>query len=696
MAEIPDPSRWLPDGRRAAVLVAAVLLVYARMWWAGFIWDDDMYVTQNRCLRNLDGLRAIWFEPGSTPQYYPLTHTSFWMEYQLWRLRAPLYHVVNVLLHAANVVLLWTLLRQLAVPGAWLGAALFAIHPVEVETVAWITERKNTLSAFFGLTFLLAWLRYRFGPTAVETGPAADARSKPIEVRWLAIAVGLFVASLLCKTVTITLIGVVLVISWWKTGRLSSRDFVGVAPLLCIGLPLALGTAILEKRHVGAVGVEWAMTAADRFVLAGRAIVFYFTKLLWPTPLLFFYPRWEVSAAAAWQWVFSLAVVAALSGLWIARDRLGRGPLAAALMFVGMLFPALGFFDIFPFQFSFVADHFQYHASAAALAGLAAAATIACDRLSDSRTRLLVLGAWVTVLSCLTVAQTRVYDGREPLYRHVLVHDPKSFAAANNLGAFYADSKSLVEAQVLLEAAVENARFDRQKGLALWNLCLVASVEGDDRGLLARAREAYSLVPTKASRSMLALGLVRNGLVDEAAAMLEDSPGERAETRVSGEHVRSAYNLAKAEVAEARGNRAEARKQLELVMRETPTACMRLQAGIDFARLGIGDEASKVFGSLRDHPVLGGHAYFNLGLIALDRGNAEVAEACYKAAADRDATLVEPYVGLARIYGREKRFTQAELCLVEALRRAPDDQALVESLEKIRAEQTASMKNHEP
>jgi tetratricopeptide (TPR) repeat protein len=306
------------------------------------------------------------------------------------------------------------------------------------------------------------------------------------------------------------------------------------------------------------------------------------------------------------------------------------------------------------------------------------------------------LGAWVTVLSCLTVAQTRVYDGREPLYRHVLVHDPKSFAAANNLGAFYADSKSLVEAQVLLEAAVENARFDRQKGLALWNLCLVASVKGDDRGLLARAREAYSLVPTKASRSMLALGLVRNGLVDEAAAMLEDSPGERAETRVSGEHVRSAYNLAKAEVAEARGNRAEARKQLELVMRETPTACMRLQAGIDFARLGIGDEASKVFGSLRDHPVLGGHAYLNLGLIALDRGNAEVAEACYKAAADRDATLVEPYVGLARIYGREKRFTQAELCLVEALRRAPDDQALVESLEKIRAEQTASMKNHEP
>ena len=696
MADSSASSSWLPFARGAGPLVAAVLLVYGRLWWAGFIWDDDAYVIDNQCLRSLDGLRSIWLEPGRTPQYYPLTHTSFWVEYQLWRLHAPLYHFVNVLIHAANAVLLWAVLRQLAVPGAWLGAALFALHPVEVETVAWITERKNTLSAFFGLAFLLAWLRYRFGAGVVATGWADEGRCEPLRLRWLAVAVGLFVASLLCKTVTITLIGVVLVISWWKTGRLSARDMVGVAPLLCIGLPLAVNTAILEKQHVGAVGVEWALTAADRVVLAGRAIVFYLTKLLWPTPLLFFYPRWEVSATAAWQWVFSAAVVGVLAGLWAVRDRVGRGPLAAALIFVGMLFPALGFFDVFPFQYSFVADHFQYHASAAALAGLAAAATICVARLSDARARLPLLVAWVGVLACLTVAQTRIYVGREPLYRHVLAHDPKSFNAANNLGTFYADHKGLVEAQALLEAAVENARFDRQKGLALWNLCLVASVKRDDGGLLARAREAHRLVPTKASRSMLALGLVRNGQVEEAAAVLEDTAGEQAETRVSGEHVQNAYHLARAEVAEARGDREEAVAELEVLLRQRPTACMGLQVGLAFARLGLGDRAVKVFGALRDHPVLGGSAYCQLGLIALERGNSEIAASCFQDAADRDATLVEPYVQMAGIHGRERRYAEAEACLVEALKRAPDDRAVAEALEKVRAERAASTKDNKP
>ena len=693
MADPPASSGWLPFARGAGPLVAAVLLVYGRLWWAGFIWDDDAYVIDNQCLRSLDGLRSIWLEPGRTPQYYPLTHTSFWVEYQLWRLHAPLYHFVNVLIHAANAVLLWAVLRQLAVPGAWLGAALFALHPVEVETVAWITERKNTLSAFFGLAFLLAWLRYRFGAGVVATGWADEGRCEPLRLRWLAVAVGLFVASLLCKTVTITLIGVVLVISWWKTGRLSARDMVGVAPLLCIGLPLAVNTAILEKQHVGAVGVEWALTAADRVVLAGRAIVFYLTKLLWPTPLLFFYPRWEVSATAAWQWVFSAAVVGVLAGLWAVRDRVGRGPLAAALIFVGMLFPALGFFDVFPFQYSFVADHFQYHASAAALAGLAAAATICVARLSDARARLPLLVAWVGVLACLTVAQTRIYVGREPLYRlyrHVLAHDPKSFIAANNLGALYSGQNRYAESQPLLEAAVRNARFDGQKSLALWNLCYSALRLADNQLLLDRAREAYALVPTGASRSMLALALVRNDAVDEAEKMLRDVPGEQPETRVEARSALDANRLARAEVAVARDDKANAPRFLEALLRDTENDWMRLQAAIGFARMGLGARAAEVFSGLRDHAVFGGAAFSNLGVIAWQRGNEAVAEECFLAAASRDRMLLEPHVWLARLYRRQKKFAAAERALVEALRRAPDDQDLETALRDVRAEQAAA------
>jgi tetratricopeptide (TPR) repeat protein len=673
----------------AAALVAAVLLAYVRMWWAGFIWDDDDYVINNQCLWAWDGLWAIWFDPSRTPQYYPLTHTSFWVEYQLWRLTAPLYHIVNVLLHAANALLLWAVLRQLAVPGAWLGAALFALHPVEVETVAWITERKNTLSAFFGLAFVLAWLRYRFGPGIVQTDAHVE-DSRPFPAFWLAVAVVLFVASLLCKTVTITLVGVVLVISWWKTGRLSGRDFVGVAPLLCLGLPLALSTVMLEKEHVGAVGAEWALGAADRIVLAGRVIVFYFTKLLWPTPLLFFYPRWEVSAAAAWQWLFPAVVCGVLATLWMARERLGRGPLAAALMFIGMLFPALGFFDIFPFQYSFVADHFQYHASTAALAGLAAAATLAAARLSDPRLRVLPLAAWVGMLACITAAQTRSYIGVEPLYLHVLAHDPGSFAAANNLGTFYSRQNRVDEAKPLLQAAVSNARFDRQKSLALWNVCDLAMRISDNELLLENARAAYALVPSLASRAMLGLALVRNGEVDEAAALLDGIEDEEPDTRISIRSTADAHRLAAAEVAAARKEHAEAKKQLDLLLRDTDNDWMRLQAGIVFARIGCSQEAVQVFGQLRDHPVYGGAAYSNLGMIALERGNAEVAETCFQTAAKLDATLLEPHVWLARIYGRQKRFAEAETSLIAALRRAPDDAGLAESLEKVRGERATA------
>jgi tetratricopeptide (TPR) repeat protein len=680
---------WLADTRWSAALVAAVLLVYARMWWAGFIWDDDGYVINNQCLWAWDGLWAIWFEPSRTPQYYPLTHTSFWVEYQLWRLWAPYYHVVNVVLHAANAVLLWAVLRQLAVPGAWLGATLFALHPVEVETVAWITERKNTLSAFFGLAFLLAWLRYRFGSRVVPTGVTATGPT-PFPVLWLAIAVALFVASLLCKTVTITLIGVVLVISWWKTGRVSGRDVVGAAPLLCLGLPLALATVVLEKQHVGASGAEWALGAADRIVLAGRVIVFYFTKLLWPQPLLFFYPRWEVSAAAAWQWLFPAAVAAVLAALWAGRHRLGRGPLAATLMFIGMLFPALGFFDVFPFQYSFVADHFQYHASAAALAGLAAAATLAAGRLSDARLRTTVLAVWVAVLACMTAAQTRMYVGLEPLYQHVLAHDPGSFIAANNLGSFYSQQNRLANAQTWLETAVRNARFDRQKSLALWNLCDVALRVYDNKLLLDRAREAYALVPTIASRSMLALALVRNGDVDAADKMLQVTDEEQAESRVDSGSVLDANQLARAEVAVARKDMANAPRFLDAVLRDTENDWVRLQAGIGFARLGLGNRAAKVFGGLRDHPLYGGAAFSNLGVIALEQGNQQVAEACFLAAARRDRMLLEPHIWLARLYGRQKKFAEAEIALVEALRRAPDDQELAASLKSVRAERATA------
>jgi tetratricopeptide (TPR) repeat protein len=382
--------------------------------------------------------------------------------------------------------------------------------------------------------------------------------------------------------------------------------------------------------------------------------------------------------------------------LWAARDTLGRGPLAATLIFIGMLFPALGFFDVFPFQYSFVADHFQYHASAAALAGLAAVATLAVSRLSDARLRAIPPAAWLAVLACITAAQTRVYVGVEPLYRHVLAHDPSSFIAANNLGTFYSRHNRLDEAKLMIQVAVTNARFDRQKSLALWNLCDLALRIQDNQLLLDGAREAYRLVPSLASRAMLGLALVRNGESDAADELLKDIETEEPDSRVGIRNTADAHRLALAEIAAVRQDPAAAKKQLDLLLGATNNEWMELQVGILFARVGQSQEAVQVFGRLRDHPVYGGCAFSNLGMIALEDGNAEVAETCFRTAVKLDATLLEPHVWLARIYGRQKRFAEAEASLIEAVRRAPDDAGLVESLAKIRVERAAATAAGEP
>ena len=149
-------SPWLPG----LILFAITLIAYLPAWHAGFIWDDDDYVINNTTLRSLDGLRQIWFVIDALPQYYPLVHTTFWLEYHLWGLNPLGYHLVNIGLHATGAVLLWRVLKRLQLPGAWLAAAIFAIHPVEAESVAWVTERKNVLSAVCYFAAALAYLRF--------------------------------------------------------------------------------------------------------------------------------------------------------------------------------------------------------------------------------------------------------------------------------------------------------------------------------------------------------------------------------------------------------------------------------------------------------------------------------------------------------------------------------------------------------
>lgn len=500
---------------QALTLVAMVVFLYGPTLDHGFIWDDDGYVQNNAALRTVAGLRDIWFDVNATPQYYPLVHTSYWIEYQLWGLTPRGYHAVNLLLHAAAAVLLWRLLLRLAVPGAWLAAALFAVHPVHVESVAWVTERKNVLSLVFALSCLLVYLR--------SSPPEAAPGARPYPPSSYAAALLLYAAALLSKTVTASVPAVLLVVYWWKRGRITWWDAGWLAPFFALGLALSGVTVWLERTHVGAQGAEWELSAAARVLLAGRASVFYAGKLLWPDPLVFFYPRWNLDPREAWQFLFPAAVVALAAVLWLARRRIGRGPLAALLIFVGVLTPALGFFDVYPFRYSFVADHFQYHASIGFIAGIVGAAAFRTRRFAPpARTIACLVAALVLVtLGLRARQQIRHYRDIPTLYASVIEENPGSWAAHNNLGKLLQNQQRYEEAIVHFRQALglrpDLSRIRNNLGSALSSLGRLEEAEAE----LLRALEGSGEVTDQAdTRVYLGVVRIRQGRFAEAADQL--------------------------------------------------------------------------------------------------------------------------------------------------------------------------------
>ncbi|HEY1628263.1 MAG TPA: tetratricopeptide repeat protein, partial [Tepidisphaeraceae bacterium] len=368
---------------------------------------------------------------------------SFWIEYHLWGLEPLGYHLDNVLLHILSSLLLWRILLKLELPGAWLAAAIFALHPIEVESVAWITERKNVLSLVLDLSALLCYLRF------LDT---------PKNYRPYAAALIFFLAALLSKSVVATLPAAILVIIWWKNGTLRWRDMLPLIPFFILGIALGLFTAYLEKTHVGATGEhvpELNFTIADRVLIAGRVIWFYAAKLIWPSPLAFIYPRWNIDPHIWWQWLFPLTAIAALIFLPLTRKQLGRGPAAAAFIFCGTLFPVLGFLNVYPMRFSFVADHFQYHAC---IALIALAAAIAWRYAGIYASALLI------PLIALTALRTPAYHDAQTLWRDTLAKNPNSWMVHTNLahvlradGEATGDEKYFTEAEQNYWRALELA-----------------------------------------------------------------------------------------------------------------------------------------------------------------------------------------------------------------------------------------------
>ena len=450
------------DPRAALVLCLLAALCYLPViLWGGFVWDDEI-ITGAEPVRTMSGLWRIWLSPREIEgekHYWPLVYTTFWLEHKLWGFNPVGYHVVNVGLHCINSLLVWCLLWRLGVRGAWFIAAIFAVHPVHVESVAWVIERKDLLSALFYLSAVAIWLPFLGQPSAqghpesvppVASEPALADASRG---RYL-LALVLFVAGMLSKSIVITLPAALLILCWWKHGRVTFDDLRRVLPFFAAGFGIAVADWFYYK---SIEDIAFDYSPVERALIAARALWFYVGKLLWPAELAVIYPRWEIRATdpAAWAYPIAAAILVAL--LWLFRQRIGRGPLAGVLFFAVTLSPVLGFVDFGYMQFSFVADRYQYLAGLGVIAVLAGAAAYHAGRLPVARRRT-VRAITVVVLAVLAVLSSRqavLYAGGSLLFSHVIALNSQARGAHHNLGVAYIRQGRYEEARDLLQVAIE-------------------------------------------------------------------------------------------------------------------------------------------------------------------------------------------------------------------------------------------------
>ena len=427
---------WNRDLFLALLLFIAMLAAYHPAWNGQPIWDDDHHITRPE-LRSTSGLWLIWTQLGATQQYYPLAHSVFWFEYHLWGDSTFGYHLVNILLHFFSALLLLCILRLLAIPGAWFVAAIFALHPVQVESVAWITELKNTLSGVFFFSTALVYLQF----------------DRTRNRKFYVISIVLFLLGLMSKSVIATLPVSLLVLFWWKRGKIDwKNDVVPLLPFFVIGITYGLFTAWVERRFIGAEGSAFTLTFIERCLIAGRVIWFYLGKIFLPINLVFIYPHWNVSQAIWWQYLFPISTLILVGAFWLLRNR-SRALLAAFLCFTATLFPVLGFFNVYPFRFSFVADHFQYLACIAPIALFVGFTSTVV--LLQKNTRIALCIIILLTLGALTWKQSGMYADIETLYRTTIAKNPDCWMIHNNLALLLENDGRMDEAKTHYLKALE-------------------------------------------------------------------------------------------------------------------------------------------------------------------------------------------------------------------------------------------------
>ncbi len=411
----------------AALIILAVFIAYRPSLCGEFIWDDGTLLTKNKLIKASDGLYRLWCTTEVT-DYWPVTNTTFWIEWRLWGMNPTGYRVTNLVLHIVSCLLIWLILHKLSIPGAFWAALLFAVHPVNVESVAWIAQRKNLMAMLFFLLSILCYLQ-------------AEMPSSPLQNRlyrsgagyfyWLSL--GAFVLAMLSKGSVAVLPLLLLEIVWWLR-PLTRWDLMRIVPFVVFAVVLT-GVNIWFQTHGQDVVIRTA-SFWERVLGAGGVVWFYLYKALLPINLVFVYPQWHIQAGNLLWWLPLMAAVIVTAVLWWYRQSWSRLFLFTWGFFCVSLLPVMGLTDVYFMKYALVADHYQHLAFIGVITLVAAGWRVWQEQVQEPARRAVKAVAVIAalILTLLTYQQSGLYRNEITLYQAMLEKNPDCCMAENNLG----------------------------------------------------------------------------------------------------------------------------------------------------------------------------------------------------------------------------------------------------------------------
>jgi tetratricopeptide (TPR) repeat protein len=615
---------WLPQ-----VLLIAGLTVW--IYWPSlrgeFIWDDNWYLTNNPLMRGVSGLWKFWAQPGSWVEYYPVQETVQWAQWELWGTETLGYHLTNVALHIISALLVWRLLAKFGLRLAWVGGVIFAVHPVQVESVAWISELKNTLSLPFFLLAMCSWIDFE------ESRRQEDYQN----------ALGLFLLALLCKITMAPFAVVILLYAWWKRGRVDLLDLKASGPFFIIAIGLGIvsmvvGHLYLERGHAPPDKIDMG-SLFERIGGAGVITMVYLARVFLPVGIMLGHPQWQVSFVAWIGYVGWLALLGMGWWIWTKRATWGRHMALGLGFFLITLAPFLGFETVSYMKFTWVLDHLLY-IPMIGIIGLVVAGLGSLEGKLPTGGRFVVMGM-VGVLVIGMAAESRTFAGlflnEQTLWSYTLQRNPDFWMGHDNLGEALLVQKKYAEAIPEFEAVIR-LKPDFDEGY--YNLGVALDESGKTAEAEAKYREAIALNPSNA-RAYLTL----------------------------------------ADLEKTKGNIAEAEDLLRHAVAVNPNySAAQIDLGDILVETGRAEEAASLYEQAIEANPDFAQLYYNLGNALLKSGHVPEAIVQFQAAVDLDATVAPMHENLGVALARSWRMPEAISEFQAALAIDPGYQAARDNL----------------